>query len=520
MRRRAFPGSARAVRATVASGGGGATILFPLAAGHSYTQRMSMQAIHPRPDSDGDVNSWERHKLQPSGIPLRFPITVQGGVRPFRYAVTSGPAGMTIGTDLYTNWATNRFQDYGVLQWASPTVGTYPITVRITDQTGATLDVTWSLSVVDKDDTSKFLWFDATNGNDSTGNGSYSTPWKTDLTKAFGSTSGSTTIQGHVILKAGSYDIPTHATNQCFLDNTSRPVVCYAIPTSITTAAAVTLNGTAGFISANYAGLFFGDLTLSGGLSTVTNWRWFQIGSGGKKRQTYWRLYFLNPAKGTLGDDGCTSVYYDTGADGTAGSYDQYVSLTSCTEENRLSGSASYGLFAFYGVKNGVVEDCYLINGANTDSLYLKDSCQNFTVACNNLDVNSRGPSSGCQNHNGGTSGNVEWVYNRSQQHGGGNAGLTWNHSGNSTNVGSHWSARNTFLGDVGISVASTVGVGPWTLENDVLQTATSPPVTSGTQVTITGSECQGTGPYVDASFNLTGTNRTNYLGIRGYEIA
>ena len=514
------PSSRIQYRPSPSVAGGGSVISFPLAS-DPYTARMSLQAIFPRPDSDGDVNSWERHKLQPSGIPLRFPISVQGGVRPFQYSV-SGPSGMTIGTDLYTDWATNRFQDYGVLKWANPTVGTHSVTVTVTDQTGSTVSIAWDLVVVDKDDTSKFMWFDATNGNDSTGAGTWTNPYKTDLSKAFGSSSASTTIQGHCILKAGTYDIPVHASSQCVVDNTKRPVVCYAMPTSTTAAASVTINGTAelnGQSGSAYSALFFGDLTMSGGVSSVANWRFFNLGSGGGKRITFWKLSFPNPEGGTSKDDGCTSIYFNSGATSSSSSYDQYIALVSCTETGRPSGSASYSLLAAYGLKDGVVEDCYITGGSAVECVYLKDSCQNFTVAMNYVDTTSgRGLSSGDQNQNGGTSANMEWVFNRSRANSGGSAALTWNHAVNATNVGSHWSARNTFIGDVDIREDSTSGVGPYVLENDVVQTSWTPPVTTGTRITNTGTELQGSGTYVDSSFNLTGSS-LSYKGSRGYEI-
>jgi hypothetical protein len=171
-----------------------------------------------------------------------------------------------------------------------------------------------------------------------------------------------------------------------------------------------------------------------------------------------------------------------------------------------------------YGVRNGVFEDCYLTGGAQADSCYLKDSCQNFTRAFNYLDNSGRGLSIGDQNQNGGTSANFEDVYNRVRRTDTSNLAYTWNHAGNATNVGAHWSARNTIQGAFFIDMASTGGVGPYVSENDVVQTSFSPPITTGTRVTITGSELQGSGSYTDSSFNLTGAS-ISYKGTRGYEL-
>lgn len=509
-------------------GGGGATIPFPLAAGHSYTQRMSMQAIFPRPDSDGSINSWERQKLQPSGVPLRFPIIVQGGVRPFHFDVLSGaPSGMTIGADLYTNWLTNGFQDYGVLQWAVPTIGSYSVTVRVTDQTGSTLDIAWGFSVVDRDDTNSFRWYDKTNG--SNGNsGSYSSPYKDDLSLVFGSSSSSTTLQGQVIFKAGSYDLPTHSGTIMYLDNSKRPVVAYAQPLTTKTVAAVTINGTArmqSFSSSVYSGLFFGDMEMAGGLASVGNWRFFDLGAGGQKRITFWRLAFTNPPLGTDGGDNATSIFFNTGASSDPATYDQYVAVVSSSETNRIWSSNSYGLLDWYGVNNAVIEDnSYTTNGGADLVMYLKDSDQNVTVSMNYVDnsgggVGSGGDTlgSGAQNQNGGTTGNLEFVYNRERRIVNNNTRV-WGHEIIASNFGAHWSARNTIQGYFEIRNESTSGLGPFLSENDIVQTSVSPPIATGTRVTITGADLQGNGSYTDSSFNIL-SPYLSFVGTRGVQI-
>jgi hypothetical protein len=479
---------------------------------------MSMQAIFPRPDADGDINAFARHKRHPDGIPVRLQMGIQGGVAPFHYAVT-GPAGMTIGSDLLKDWFVNRLQTHGVLMWANPTIGTHSITVHVTDQTGTTLDIAWDMVVSDRNDKTKFLFYAKTSGNNTTGDGSYDNPWRDDPTKAMGSSSSSNIGQQQVYYKEdGAYDIADHGSGHCVIDNTKRPVVFCAMPLSTTTSAAVTWNGTAGFTATNnYDDLFVGEITASGGLSTVLNWRWFDIGAGGGKRITYWRINFLNPERGTDGTDASTCIYHNTGAGGGV-LYDRFVAVLSCTETGRTSGSASYSGAAFYGIKDAVIEDCWSLSGTWTEAWYLKDSCQNVTVRYGLTDGNGRGFSVGDQNQNGGTSGNIEHVWLRMRRTGANNYAWTRNHSGNTSNVTDFYGARCSVFGSLDISEPNTPGVGPNTLHDNVLSSSLLPVVPTGSQVTNTGTQCQGNTAWMDANFRLQGTYRTMYLKVLGCE--
>jgi hypothetical protein len=158
-----------------------------LATGHYVQAQISPIIVHPRPDNDagglagGNPNSWERARLAPDGIGWRIPIAVYGGAWPFQYTLLQGPAGMSIGQHYGDT-------DYGILSWTNPVIGTYTIQVQVTTQdfgrtTGSAdssgqYSVTWTLVVADHTDSTKFIYLDAVNGNDSN-NGSFAAPWKT-----------------------------------------------------------------------------------------------------------------------------------------------------------------------------------------------------------------------------------------------------------------------------------------------------------------------------------------------------
>jgi hypothetical protein len=149
-----------------------------LAAGHFIPAKMAPNIIHPRPD--GEMNAWARAARCPSDIPWRIPIVVQGGAWPFLYEIVSdgGATGLTITETLPTDWIENGLQDYGVLSWASPVVGTYAISVKVTDQDLTEVTRDFTLEVISKENTTYFLFFDATTGSDAA-SGAYSTPKQT-----------------------------------------------------------------------------------------------------------------------------------------------------------------------------------------------------------------------------------------------------------------------------------------------------------------------------------------------------
>ncbi len=130
--------------------------------------KMPMHPVYPRPDSE--TQSHARHRWAHPDFRYEIPIGIQGGSWPFKYEIINGPSGATIG-QYYGD------PDYGVLKWTpeSGDSGTKTFTIRVTDQELNTVDLTWTTTI----DATRFLFLDADNGPDSTGDGSITNPFAT-----------------------------------------------------------------------------------------------------------------------------------------------------------------------------------------------------------------------------------------------------------------------------------------------------------------------------------------------------
>jgi hypothetical protein len=187
---------------TVISGGGGGE--WQLAAGHFVPAKMSPVIIHPRPDAE--MNAWARAARCPSAIAWSIPVTVLGGAWPFRYELTTAPSGMTITETLPADWLTNGLQDYGVISWATPTVGSHSVSVTVTDQDGTQVTRSFTLECIDRENTTYFMFLDAASGSNSN-DGSYSSPKQT-IAGWYGANKVATTHgTKQIFYRAGTYSV-------------------------------------------------------------------------------------------------------------------------------------------------------------------------------------------------------------------------------------------------------------------------------------------------------------------------
>jgi hypothetical protein len=131
------------------------------------------------PLGDGTTTANARNRRAPSAILWEIPVVVQGGAWPFHYELTTAPSGAVIGEDLPVDWLTNGFQDYGVISWSNPTVGTHSFAGTVYDQLGAEVPFSFSLEVIDRENTTYFMFLNASTGDDSTGTGAFSSPKQT-----------------------------------------------------------------------------------------------------------------------------------------------------------------------------------------------------------------------------------------------------------------------------------------------------------------------------------------------------
>jgi hypothetical protein len=154
-----------------------------LPASHSIASSITMEIIHPR--ANASSQAYEAHRQWVNGLEFTYPIVVLGGRYSFRYVLDVAPAGATIG-----QYITDA--DYGVIRWASPTVGTHSWQVSVYDQDLVVRTVAWTQIVRDREDTTYSVFIRSTDGNDTTGTGAYSSPKRT-LVGAYGSSSSDAT---------------------------------------------------------------------------------------------------------------------------------------------------------------------------------------------------------------------------------------------------------------------------------------------------------------------------------------
>lgn len=110
-----------------------------------------------------EIISWSPSTAYPN-LPYLYRVGVIGGQAPYTYSVVSAPAGVTIAAST------------GELSWITPASATGPLSIRlrVTDSLDASIEQTLSVQI-----TSTGFYFVSPTGNDSTGTGTITNPWKT-----------------------------------------------------------------------------------------------------------------------------------------------------------------------------------------------------------------------------------------------------------------------------------------------------------------------------------------------------
>ncbi|WP_456444663.1 hypothetical protein [Oceanithermus sp.] len=144
--------------------------------GYYEPAKMPMVLVHPRPEAPG----WAYARNAYPGLRWEIPIVVQGGAWPFRYEIADdgGAEGLEIGGEMTRiregGWILHRpTPEYGTLWWDDPKPGSYDLKLRVTDQEGSTLGLALTLTV----GTEGWVFVDAEQGSDATGDGSLERPF-------------------------------------------------------------------------------------------------------------------------------------------------------------------------------------------------------------------------------------------------------------------------------------------------------------------------------------------------------
>lgn len=496
---------------------------------------------HPRPDAETDA--WEPCRRWPSATAWRIPIVVRGGAWPFLYEIIDdgGLTGLTITETLPADWLTNGLQDYGVLTCASPAVGTYEITVRVTDQQlNSPADCTFTLEVIDRENTTYFVWVDAATGSNSN-DGSFTSP-KLNHVGWYGTSLADATHAGkQAHFMDGTYlqtDIaegPTATQNRITSD---KPLVLNAVGT------AVVFQGNGRYWTYLDAGgpgavigINFTDPQTAESDGVLVGRRQFLRIQDGlcEERFLAFRCNF-NGANPTAYSSNSSCIMFA----GSGGDVSHYGAVIQCVFDE----CEQMDTVLTYTVADFVVEGCQVVNG-NFDGqgIFFKGEVHtNLTVRANR-GLNNKGPLiflsafTAASNPFGGFKDNLEVCWNNMYCPSDGDAygAVGFGQGEGSEFTGDIWVYRNNIRSNYILNAMG--GPGPLIFEENAIECHADYVSTGGLWIysgnsidaefngsastTPPGSNLIASSGVLDGTTNLlTGGNRTTYLGLLGCEVA
>lgn len=502
-----------------------------LAAGHFMPAKMVPTIIHPRPNAE--TNSYARCRLAPSGIPWELRVVVLGGAWPFKYELTTGPSGAVMTREtLPTDWLTNGFQGYGRIGWTAPTVGTHSFAVRVTDQSGTQATVSWTLTVVDRENTTNFMFLNPTTGNNAN-SGAFSSPRQT-MNGWYESDKNGNSAHStkQIFYRGGTYSVLAIAgfggqANQADMV-TGKPEVHIGYPGET--------------VTWNFGPGCYIDWESSGRDICLHNLTWTnpETGVGGHK------AFLQNYAEGAADRTHIDKIFLDGGGttpsadstnsaaimiDGQPSAESNYVSITDCT----FYRCSNMDLVLYYNNDNSVFEGNFITGGyqwtgdQHSWGVFIKGQDNvNYSIRANvMIDGTINLPFFFMSEFTGELKGNVEVCWNNLESTGSVGPIALGQGSGGGGNYGPMWAYRNNLRCDT-MEIVNWDN-GPFYFEeNAVLHDGTQSATDgleylSGTVATdiVRQNNLSGSSGILDLTTNLlTGASRTSSLGLRGCEVA
>lgn len=526
---------AAAVRRAAASSGGGGS--WQLAAGHFVPAKMAPVIIHPRPDAE--TNAYARCCRAPSAILWRIPIVVLGGAWPFKYEILDAPSGVTLTETIPADWVTNGLGDYGILEWANPTVGTHDFSVLVTDQDGTPVQCDWTLEVIDRTNTTYFLFVDAATGSDSTGDGSFGNPFQTMNGWYLSNKNNSTYSGRQVFYRAGTYAVSIIGgyggdSWQADWAGTVKPRVHVAYPGE-----SVTIDGDGAYIDIESGGATPGDFCWQG-----FNFINPEVDEGGNARKQFIRsstsacarsLFFENNFDGngqTTSGSNSSCVMFTGGA----GSYSA-ICRNTFNDCDGMDFGLYYDTYDHVAEGNLITGTYASVGGQDPWGFFIKGGGTGdarFSIRANRSQSNNISrPLAYCSEFTGQLKEDVEVCWNSYKSsnsdtinEGAGCYALGQGSGTSTSNYGAFWSYRNNWH-NPHLSLINIDAGGPFVFENDVIHHSGT--YTDGIYIfdsaalpaALTKTDLATGTSMLDASTNLlTGAARTTYLGTHGCEVA
>lgn len=492
-----------------------------LATGHYIPRKVAMRIVHPRPDAE--TNAYAAHRNAYPSMPWSTYVAVQGGSYPFFFELETAPSGMTIGAQLTTVGGVQVADStYGRIYWANPTAGTHTVKVNVYDQNynrggDPSVLATVTFDVVCATTRYVFIDPDTLVGSDSNA-GTIDAPFLT-INKLHGGSSSTSTYNGKiVVLREGTHDVDGMSTNgnRYAMISGGAPVVFQGYPGEN---AILNLYQGHFVINSGAADMQFKDLTLQCA-GDWTDDQYFFAAVAATNRHSWFNVTWTNFYGGTsTATNNQSAIYYSN-----VGCND--IAIMHCTYTGRMGSLADfyniqYGVFAFNIGSN--MDTSAELNASNLQELiYLKDSCRDFSAYANTFVTGmtnvAHGSFIGCGGQNNGGAdysfNNIEICYNKLAMFE--YASIRGFYEYGAGPVGAVYGYRNSCLGEIEDFVDSGHNTGPSTnlWENNVavggfvsMYSATLTDNTTGAST-------------LDSNANLSGATRTNYLGIRGAEVA
>lgn len=364
-------------------------------------QKLPLYGLHPRPDSE--TSSTAFHRVAHPDMPYRLPVAVQGGEWPFRYALLEGPDGMVFEASelerelTEEGWiAHRRTEGYGVLSWPQPTAGLHRVRVEVSDQSGASIELGWTVELAP----GAFVFVDSVNGDDAS-DGSFAAPLRSFGPGLWRGDDADQSFAGRVaVFRAGRYEVQASMPNTSpILSRSAKPGALVGFPDE-----AVELDLSAGHFRTRGLGFndyFIAHIDFTGSRSDLANNRLFNI-TNRAARITFWELSFDDTTLGTAKNDNPACIAFM----GT-GPYHENLAVL----DSRLGPGAAAQLVVTFDSNHVLLEGNHVdgvsfeaSNGAN--GLHAKDDTNNLSIRNNR--IVGRFPSSGIAVSNQITLGSAE----------------------------------------------------------------------------------------------------------------
>jgi hypothetical protein len=517
------PGGKETIACRLFAGGDNFDPDWQLDAGHYFDaeaadEGFSLYVVYPRPDVE--TNSYARHRWAFPGILFEVPMGVQFGSWPYWYTKVSGPSWLDIVYETLMPVGDHKepLEGYGVLSGIAPATpqDAENVVVRVTDQTGATVDITFSVEV----SADPFVFLDPVNGDDGTADGTIDLPFK-EVSALQDADLGET-----ICYIRAAADYTPDPPRQFRVATADEPRAYVGYPGE-----EVVINCTndTGFSGGSNDDTFFDNLTIvnvnrtnedASNVRAIA--RFSQV-----ERETLWRLTCKNMFAGTASTDNSGFAIYlalsGTTDDPTPGHWHLYMADCVGDELNpEGTGSNGAAMWQAYMARRSLIERNTVTNSQviNNGLFFTKESEKYVEFRWNNaVDGNVGGNyqlRTLCSSNRGFPKWNLFRHNFSGSSYGGriGTAGAMDNRD--SVDHGPIIFARNNF----GTNGLSSLPTAPTPYDGDYRAHDNVAGSLSENYPTASGNVIDSVGNLFDADMKLTGSARTTNLGTKGAEVA